>query len=468
MTTAQGKKPDNFSGLYQSLAATDVRKRSRAFSKLQTWLRGNLKLDETACLKLWKALFYCMYMCDKTEPQQQLAEDLSRLALHFRPAEEGKKPNTYDSASFSRAFAFVRVFFTTIVREFPGIDQHRKDKYLSLIRKMVHGSLLLLKQNGWHRSAVETFTGLLEELFHVNGKKIGGVHRVTADVRLQVADVFLRELQRATTDVGDNLPGDTLLALIEPFLVVASAGAHRPTITRVVDNVLNELVDGIDSFPLANISKLQSTIFDVATAATTRENNRKIVFALHKRLKRNVRGLPLGRKGRLMLDGDGEDCEAASSSEPANSAEKSEEQSSMSEKLALTAAFAEAPTPKSGMRHTIKPKKRKKADSGPTLVVEGAEDDDADLLETEPQLRAPSRKMLRRAQRAQEREEQMAREEEEAAENAAALRRGAANADENAKHVRFALAQNKVRHWDWKVDAVILTRLCCDNILVWL
>jgi ribosomal RNA-processing protein 1 len=198
---------DEFSGLYQSLAATSLKTRTSAFAKLQLWLRGHTGLDSQALLKLWKALFYCMYMCDKPGPQQQLASDLAGLALHFRPttaekaagegggrgaggaAKSGGDARGWDAVLFERAFLFVEAFFITMVREFPGIDQHRKDKYLSLVRKVTHAALLLAKSHDWHPDAVGRLTELLEQLLGVGGKRIPLVTRVVTDVRLQVRGV---------------------------------------------------------------------------------------------------------------------------------------------------------------------------------------------------------------------------------------------------------------------------------------
>ena len=118
----------------------------------------------------------------------------------------------------------------------------------------------------------------------------------------QVSDVFVTELKRATSDVGAQLPSRVFLTLFEPFLLTAAAGSHRPTRSRVVDHVLAALIDSVDSFPLANVTLLLSTLFDVATAVTTREACRKGLFALHRRLKLKLRGRRVARKGRLVPD----------------------------------------------------------------------------------------------------------------------------------------------------------------------
>ena len=41
-------------------------------------------------MKLWKGLFYCMWMCDKPVIQEELADQISDMAHCFRRPEEGK------------------------------------------------------------------------------------------------------------------------------------------------------------------------------------------------------------------------------------------------------------------------------------------------------------------------------------------------------------------------------------------
>jgi len=474
---------DNFSGLYQSLAATDKKKRDKAFRKLRSFLVAKEDLDEGTALKIWKALFYCMYMCDKVGPQQQLAEDISQIAVRLRRDEAGADGKTagpqspkYDAKSFARSMLFVNTFFATIIREFPGIDQHRKDKYLSLIRKMVHGALVLVKSHAWHPTAVAAFNDLMETVLQVNGKQVPGVLRVTADVRLQVVDVFNTELKRATTDAGDPLPATKLARLLEPFLVAACAGHHRPTITRIVDNVLLALVNSLEDFPEANVSLLRERIFDAASADSTRDCNRRAMFRVHKQLKRNLRGLTIGRGGRIVPhtfneigepsapedSGDEDDGEEANADESAIEAAIS---ASLNAKLAVTAAAAEAPTPKSGVRPAKKKKKKRKANEmAQRLVIEGVDDDsDRETIEADPSLKPPSQKELKRAQKKLAKQRQQALDEEREAEEAAASRREGRTS--TSKQVRFALKKNKVCAVACRSRGVCVTGRVFHNVL---
>lgn len=66
--------------------------------------------------RIWKGLFYCMWMSDKMLVQEQLAEDLGSL-LHF-----------FSTASVG--IQFFKSFLNTIIKEWYGIDQWRIDKFM--------------------------------------------------------------------------------------------------------------------------------------------------------------------------------------------------------------------------------------------------------------------------------------------------------------------------------------------------
>jgi ribosomal RNA-processing protein 1 len=64
--------------------------------------------DDLALLKLWKGLFFALWMSDGARVQQALARDLAALPLLLpQPA---------------RARRFVRAFWRTMAREWGGID----------------------------------------------------------------------------------------------------------------------------------------------------------------------------------------------------------------------------------------------------------------------------------------------------------------------------------------------------------
>lgn len=62
-----------------------------------------------------------MYMCDKPLPQQKLADQLTQPLLEILENPKLKSK----TARIRAALSYLSVFWSTIVREWPGIDKHR-------------------------------------------------------------------------------------------------------------------------------------------------------------------------------------------------------------------------------------------------------------------------------------------------------------------------------------------------------
>lgn len=114
-------------------------------------------------------------MCDKPLPQQKLANQLSQPLLDILENPKLKSKN----ARIQAALSYLSVFWTTIVREWPGIDKHRcvnlssascrsycdsssrVDKYFSLMRKMLASTFVMLRQTGWNEGAMKEVSEIL-------------------------------------------------------------------------------------------------------------------------------------------------------------------------------------------------------------------------------------------------------------------------------------------------------------------
>jgi ribosomal RNA-processing protein 1 len=83
-------------------------------------------------LKLWKGLFYALWMCDRPLPQQALAQDLADLIYVLPDNEEV-------------VAAWLRGFWATMAREWTGVDVLRLEKFLLLVRRVLGASLAWMK-----------------------------------------------------------------------------------------------------------------------------------------------------------------------------------------------------------------------------------------------------------------------------------------------------------------------------------
>lgn len=61
------------------LAANDKKTRDKALKKLKAWLRKQSELSDLDNCKLWRGLFYCMWMSDKPLVQEELGGELVRV-----------------------------------------------------------------------------------------------------------------------------------------------------------------------------------------------------------------------------------------------------------------------------------------------------------------------------------------------------------------------------------------------------
>lgn len=82
-----------------------------------SWLSSLfLEFTNNDFLRLWKGLYYCMWMSDKPLVQEELTEDLGSLIHCFPDVKVGVQ--------------FFRNFLETMCLEWFGIDQWRLDKFM--------------------------------------------------------------------------------------------------------------------------------------------------------------------------------------------------------------------------------------------------------------------------------------------------------------------------------------------------
>jgi hypothetical protein len=166
-------------------------------------------------LKLWKALFYCVWYSDKVPVQQELIFNLSRLVRKLH-------------SSIPRATQFVRAFFQTMLREWMGLDHHRLDKFMSLIRRMVNECIFFIKENKWAAEAVAAVTGILAN--PVLSSQPNGI-------RYHVVDVFIDEIAAATPSITTP----QIQQLIIPFLAHCIKSDDKILFDKIVKDLLSEL-----------------------------------------------------------------------------------------------------------------------------------------------------------------------------------------------------------------------------------
>ncbi|PNS19001.1 hypothetical protein CAC42_6096 [Sphaceloma murrayae] len=163
--------------LLQSLTSSSLARRTAAFAQLRTYLLSKRNFTSLDYLKLWKGLFYCLYMTPKPLRQQRLSLEIAGLVgdvviseLGQGDQEDGKDKgegkgkkrgrgekeesgvgrggkrrrvvgdqgeDVEEGEQDGKFLGFVRGFWVTMGREWEGIDKARLDKFLFLVRRMV-------------------------------------------------------------------------------------------------------------------------------------------------------------------------------------------------------------------------------------------------------------------------------------------------------------------------------------------
>ena len=264
--------------LAKRLAHTEKSVRDEAFTMVGNWLESQLISDvemlstkgdddgeadkdlknelHLEMLKFWKALFYCVWMSDKPAVQMELVGKVAQLVRIFRKLEverQGgaavkghkstlqKHPSGQSEALLwnKRAecgLVFLRCFFETLTREWAGLDRYRLDKFLSLIRRMLHEAFLFCSDHTASKSS--------SEMTDWEAKSSAGVATVLKEVmsaaltpngiRLHIADIYIDELFSA---LSEKLNTQLVLALLVPMSNVLRSSDSLVLFERVATAV---------------------------------------------------------------------------------------------------------------------------------------------------------------------------------------------------------------------------------------
>ncbi|XP_072850288.2 ribosomal RNA processing protein 1 homolog B isoform X1 [Pogona vitticeps] len=209
----------------QRLAANEKRIRDRALKKLRSYITlrtqspaGSFSPEEF--LKIWKGLFYCMWMQDKPLLQEELSNNISQL-MHVI--------ENMDTRNL-----FIQTFWQTMNREWTGIDRLRLDKYYMLIRMMLRQSFEVLRRNGWNESFTQPFLNMLtKEVMHPDSNAAVGV-------KLHFIDIYLEELAKVG---AKELTADQNLKFIEPFCKIAAKTKDHLFLQAISRGIFETIVD---------------------------------------------------------------------------------------------------------------------------------------------------------------------------------------------------------------------------------
>lgn len=178
--------------------------RDDALESLRNYLSAQKTISELDLLKLWKGLFYCLWMQDKPALQQQLSRDLAALVSVLRT---------------QVVLPFIRAFWLTMAREWTHIEALRLDKYLYLIRQYLNVSFSVLARKHWKKAMLEEWNSIVEETpLEPTDMKIPN------GLRYHVLDIWVDELEKVEQGWEKVEKRDTLEVLVQPIEKLAKEG----------------------------------------------------------------------------------------------------------------------------------------------------------------------------------------------------------------------------------------------------
>ncbi|NXI78173.1 RRP1B protein, partial [Rhipidura dahli] len=213
---------------------------------------GGFSQDEL--LKIWKGLFYCMWMQDKPLLQEELAANISQLIHVFQNTEA--------------RHLFIQAFWQTMNREWNGIDNLRLDKYYMLMRLILRQSFEVLKRNEWDEGLVEPLLQLLmKEVMDPDSNSPTGI-------KFHFIDIYLDELAKVG---AKELTADQNLKFIEPFCKIAAKSKDRCVLHAVATGIFEMIMDQ-SPFAIEDLMKELGTHSDEEDASEEgRQENEEVL-----------------------------------------------------------------------------------------------------------------------------------------------------------------------------------------------
>ncbi|NWT85175.1 RRP1B protein, partial [Lanius ludovicianus] len=205
-------------------------------------------------LKIWKGLFYCMWMQDKPLLQEELAANISQLIHVFQNTET--------------RHLFIQTFWQTMNREWNGIDNLRLDKYYMLMRLILRQSFEVLKRNEWDEGLVEPLLELLmKEVMDPDSNSPTGI-------KFHFIDIYLDELAKVG---AKELTADQNLKFIEPFCKIAAKSKDRCVLHAVATGIFEMILDQ-SPFAIEDLMKELGTHSDEEDASEEgRQENEEVL-----------------------------------------------------------------------------------------------------------------------------------------------------------------------------------------------
>lgn len=265
-----GERELNFA---RALSDTEKPVREESLVALRSWLSEHGKeLDQDAIDRLWKALFYCLWMADKRPVITATISNVVELV---------------DLGGWNMWSGALRC----MVREWFGVDRHRVNKFYEFLNKLVEKSAKMVSEREEEKEFVAQLQVWLEIL---DNNLFGDLPRKGVGVALHIFDVYIDRImnpvmKRAATMSGNGVHKvfDDLLDCVWGLLAKAEGSGiavanriHQRVLARVIELVNNEECGLGMKQKRDMVRRVSKKVFAVAAAKETAAELRKPLYEL--------------------------------------------------------------------------------------------------------------------------------------------------------------------------------------------
>ncbi|EDV98700.1 ribosomal RNA processing protein 1 homolog [Drosophila grimshawi] len=209
--------------IVRALACNDLTKRNRQIRKLRKWFQlravSSFPFNEDDFMRIWKGLYYNVWMSDKPLVQEDLAEQLAQMVDSF-------------GGNTACSVAYFSAFMRTMCQEWFGIDQWRMDKFLMLVRRMLRYMLRVLKKSKWSPDLIQTFNTSMQQSVLADQPKSRGL-------TMHYMDVFFEELAKAA---NEEISAEQVNLFVRPFVHYMGTQRDAKLVAQCRTRVLNHLL----------------------------------------------------------------------------------------------------------------------------------------------------------------------------------------------------------------------------------
>lgn len=255
--------------LARTLVDPEKSVRDDGISKFTKYANKLKDVTDLHMLKLWKALYYCLWLTDKDHIQREVSSMITKLLHAFKTSE--------------LKVLYVKTFYVTILREWSLVDQYRANKLYVLMRLMLSELFDTIVAADFDTNVVTGYVSALEQ---------NALCKTPNGVRFHVADIFLEELSKST---NGNISSMNFVALIQPFLSAINNdpdASYKDRVTRRIFTLfLSDYAsenkgknEGVIVFRKVNTKLLQAMVFELASSDgdDVSESARKRLYAIHR------------------------------------------------------------------------------------------------------------------------------------------------------------------------------------------